>query len=170
MTIIFVAENNINCLAVIFKNNGLVRVQKFQDVSDDINIIYEVNPINAFFGKSQLCNMTEFSGAEDKEVLNGNTILLEIARENDKNKYVYIGGDKVCSFLTNDKIYKYISNMGNNLCPYSIAFGWENIYYISPYFIYINKKYIDVDDIDKLFDNSNVSNYKQIKTHKIFPI
>ena len=138
MTIIFVAENNINCLAVIFKNNGLVRVQKFQDVSDDKNIIYEVNPMKSFIGKSQLCDMTEFSGAEDKKIFDGNTILLEIARENDIYKYVYIGGDKVCSFLTN-KIYKYISNMGNNLCPYSIAFGWENIYYISPYFRYINK-------------------------------
>ena len=160
MTIIFVAENNINCLAVIFKNNGLVRVQKLEDVSDDKNIIYEVNPINVFIGKSLLCDMTEFSGAEDRKVFVGNTILLEIARENDKYKYVYIGGDKVCSFLTNDKIYNYISNMGNNLCPYSIAFGWENIYYISPYFRYINKKYIDEDDIDKLFDNSNVSIYK----------
>ena len=34
----------------------------------------------------------------------------------------------VCSFLTNDKIYKYISNMGNNLVPYSIAVGEENIF------------------------------------------
>ena len=126
--------------------------------------------MKSFFGKSQLCNMTEFSGAEDRKVFDGNTILLEIARENDKYKYVYLGGDKVCSFLTNDKIYKYISNMGNNLTPYSLAIGYENIYYLSPYFKYIKKENIDLDDIDKLFDNSNVSNYKQIKTSKIFPI
>ena len=69
----------------------------------------------------------------------GNTILLKVSEENDKYRYVYIGGDQVCSLLTNDKIYKYISNMGNNLVPYSIAIGWENID-------------VDDNDIDKLFD------------------
>ena len=29
----------------------------------------------------------------------------------------------VCSFMTNDNIYEYISNMGKNLSPYSIAIG-----------------------------------------------
>ena len=153
MTIIYVAENNCQRLAVTFKNNGMIRVQKLEDISgDDKNIIYEVNPMETFIGKSQLCNMTEFSGAEDKEVFNGNTILLEIGKENNKHRYVYIGGDRVCSFLTNDKIYKYLSNMGNNLTPYSIAIGYENSYYLTPYFRYIKKKNIDVDDIDKLFD------------------
>ena len=27
----------------------------------------------------------------------------------------------VCSFVISDKIYELISNMGNNLCPYSVA-------------------------------------------------
>ena len=131
MTIIYIAENNCQCLAVTFQNNGMIRVQKLEDISgDDKNIIYEVNPIQTFIGKSQLCNMTEFSGAEDKEVFNGNTILLDIGKENNKHRYVYIGGDKVCSFLTNDKFYKYISNMGNNLTPYSKAIGSEIIYII----------------------------------------
>ena len=35
MTIIDVAENNCRCLAVTFKNNGMIRVQKLEDVSDD---------------------------------------------------------------------------------------------------------------------------------------
>ena len=62
MTIIYVAENNCQCLAVTFKNNGNIRVQKLEDISgDDKNIIYEVNPMEKFIGKSQLCNMTEFS-------------------------------------------------------------------------------------------------------------
>ena len=43
-------------------------------------------------------------------------------------------------FLTNDKIYKYLSNMGNNSTPYSIALGYENIYYLTPNFRYIKKK------------------------------
>ena len=45
----------------------------------------------------------------------------------------------VCSFLTNDKKYKYISNMGNNLTPYSIAIGWENNYFLTPH-IEFNKR------------------------------
>ena len=48
--------------------------------------------------------MTTFSGAFNKPVSDGNTILLNISEENDKNRYLYIGGNMVCSFLTNDKI------------------------------------------------------------------
>ena len=170
MTIIHVAENNCRRLAVTFKNNGIIRVQKLEDISgDDKNFIYEVNPMETFIGKSQLCNITEFSGAEDKEVFNGNTILLEIGKENNKHRYVYIGGDQVCSFLTNDQNYKYISNMGNNLSPYSIAIGWESIYYLTPYFGYIKKENIDVDDIDKIFDidYNIISKYQKLRTYKI---
>ena len=56
-----------------------------------------------FLGKSQLCDMTDFSGAKDKEVLDGNTVLLKIGEENNNHRYVYIAGDMICSFLTNDK-------------------------------------------------------------------
>ena len=137
MTFIYVAEHNCKCLAVSTRNKGWIRVQKLEDVSEDKNIIYEVNPMETFIGKSQLCNMREFSGVEDKEVFDGNTVLLKIGEENNKHRYVFIGGDRVCSFLTNDKIYKNISNMGNNLTPYIIAIGWENIYYVTPYLRYI---------------------------------
>ena len=131
MTIIYVTENNYQCLAVTFQNKGWVRVQKLEDISgDDKNIVCEVNPMETFIGKSEDCEMTYFSGARDKEVFDGNTILLKVSEENNKHRYVYIGGDQVCSFLTNDKIYKYISNMGNSLTPYSIAIGYENIYYL----------------------------------------
>ena len=140
MTIIYVAENNCRCLAVTFKNNEMIRVQKLEDVSDDKIIIYETNPMETFIGESLLCNMTKFSRAGDKEVFNGNTIILKVGEENNRHRYVYIGGDQVCSFLTNDKIYKYISNIGNNLSPYGIAIGWENIYYLTPYFRFIRKR------------------------------
>ena len=83
--------------------------------------------MQTFLGKSQLCDMTKFSGSGDEEVFDGNTILLKVSQENNKLRYVYIGGDMVYSFLTNDGIYKYISNMGNNLTPCSIAKGWEII-------------------------------------------
>ena len=168
MTIIYVIENNCQCYGVTFRNNGWFRVQKLKDVSEDKNIIYEVNPMETFLGKSQLCDMTEFSGAEDKAVFNGNTILLQIGIENNKYRYVYIGGDMVCSFLTNDRIYKYISNMGNNLTPYSIAIGFENIYYLSPYFKFAKKeKDIDENDIDKLFNYQNISNYRRLRVYKV---
>ena len=168
MTIIYVTENNCQRYGITFRNNGRVRVQKFEDVSEDKNIIYEANPIETFTGKSQLCDITEFSGAEDKAVFNGNTILLQIGIENNRYRYVYIGGDMVCSFLTNDRIYKYISNMGNNLTPYSIAIGCYNIYYLSPYFkVAMKGKDIDEDDIDKLFDYRNISNYQKLRVYKI---
>ena len=73
----------------------------------------------------------------------------------------------VCSFLTNDKIYKYISNMGNNLTPYSIAIGWENIYYFTPYFKLAKKECIDQNDIDKVFDYHNISNCQKLRVYKI---
>ena len=128
MTKINITENNTKRYGVTFQNNGYVKLQKFEDISEDKNIIYKVNPVEAFVGKIQLCGMTDFSGAEDKEVFNGNTILLEIGKENTKHRYVYIGGDMVCSFLTTDRLYKDISNMGNNLSPYSIATGEEKTY------------------------------------------
>ena len=169
MTVIYVTENNCKRLAVTFKNNRLVRVQKLEDVSDDKNIIYEINPLKTFIVKSLCCDMTEFSGAEDKEIFSGNTILLKVSEENDKHRYVYIGGDMICSFLTNDKIYKYISNVGNNLTPYSIAIGWENIFYLTPYFRVIKKENIDVDNIDKLFDidYDDITSREKIKINKI---
>ena len=148
MTIIYVTEDNCQCYGVTLPNKGWVRVQKLKDVSEDKNIIYKVNPTETFLGKSQLCDMTEFSGAKDKKVFDGKTILLKVSEENNKHRYVYIGGDTVCSFLTNDRIYKYISNMGNKLTPYSIAIGWENINYSTPYFKFTKKQYIDENDID----------------------
>ena len=169
MTIIYVAENNCECLAVTFQNKRWVRVQKLEDVSEDENILYEVNPMETFVGKSVCCEMTEFSGARNKKCFDGNTILLKVSEEKNKHRYVYIGGDKVCPFLTNDKIYKHLSNMGNNLTPYSIALVYENIYYLTPYFRYIKKKNIDVDDIDKIFDidYDDIMNREEIKITRI---
>ena len=73
--------------------------------------------------------MSCMSRASDKSVFDGNTILLKISEENDKHKYVYIGGNMICSFLTDDSISEYISNMRNKLALYSIAVGDENIYF-----------------------------------------
>ena len=59
--------------------------------------------------------MTLMSGVFDKSVFDGNTILLKISEVFGRHRYVYFGEDMICSFLTNDNIYNYISNMGNNL-------------------------------------------------------
>ena len=140
MTIIYATEYNSKCYGATLLIKGWVRVQKLKDVSEDENIIYKVNPMGTFLGKSQLCEMTKFPGARDKEVFDGNTILLQIGEENNKHRYVYFGGDMVCSFPTSDRLYKYISNMGNNLTPCSIAVGLENIYYLTPFLYLVRKK------------------------------
>ena len=78
MTIIYVTENKTKCYSVTFQNKGWIKVEKFEDISEDKNIIYKVNPMETFFGKRQLCDMTEFLRAEDKKVFDGNKILLNL--------------------------------------------------------------------------------------------
>ena len=147
MTVIYITEDNCKCYAVTFENNGWIKVQKFKDESLDENIIYTVNPMESFLGKSQRCSMTALSGAFDKACFDGNTILLKIGIENGKNKYLYIGGDMISSFLTSDNIYEHVSNMGNNMSPYSVATGEENYYLLAPNFSFIKKDKIDYDTI-----------------------
>ena len=89
MTIIYITEYNCKCYAVTFENKGWVQVQKFDDESLDENIIYTVNPMETFLGKSQSCIMTALSGAFDKACFDGNTILLKIAIENGKKICIY---------------------------------------------------------------------------------
>ena len=149
MTVIYITENNCECYAVTFQSRGWIKVQKFQDECLDKKIKYTVNPMETFLGKSQSCTMTALSGAFDKACFNGITILLKVGIENGKNRYVYIGGDMVCSFMTSDNIYEYIWNMGNNLSPFSVARGEKNYYLLTPNFNFIKKDKIDYDDILK---------------------
>ena len=62
------------------------------------NIMY-VKPLKTFLGKSEVCDIIFLSGALDKSVFDRNTILLKISEECCRHKYVYIGGDMICSFL-----------------------------------------------------------------------
>ena len=62
--------------------------------------------------------MTEFSGGYGDK-WKGNSILLRIENEN-KFKYVHIGTD-IFEFLTDEKIIKYVSSVGNNCVPYPYA-------------------------------------------------
>ena len=104
MTVIFLTEHNTKSYEVTFKNNECVKVQKLEDISNKENTLLTIKPIETFLGKSQACDMTALSGAFDRSVFDGNTILLKISEENDRHRYVYIGVDIVCSFLTNDTI------------------------------------------------------------------
>ena len=149
MTIILITGNNFECYGVCFQNKGWIKVQKFKDASLDENIIYTVNPMETFLGKNRSCSMTALSGAFNKSCFYGKTILLKISEENGKHKYVYIGGDMVCSFMTSDNIYEYVSNMGNNLSPYSVAIGEKNYYLLAPNFKFIKKDKIDYNTILK---------------------
>ena len=170
MTIIYVTENITKCYAVTFQNKGWIKVQNLEDISEDKNFIYKVIPMETFKGKSQLCDMTEFSGANDKKVFHGNTILLKIGEENNNYRSVYIGGDMVSSFLTKDRTYKYISNMGNNLSPYSIATGEENYYLLAPNFKFIKKDKIDYDTIlDGIYvpDSDLKESFEEMELYKI---
>ena len=147
MTITHITENNNKRYGVTFQNNGCVKVEKFEGISNDENTIYSVKPMRIFLGKSQVCNMAMFSGSFDKPVFDGNTTLLKKNGENGKNKFLFIGGDMIASFLIIDDIYEYVSNIGNNLCLYSIATGKENYFLLAPNFKFFKKDKIDYDSI-----------------------
>ena len=102
MTVIYLTEHNTKCYGVTFKNIECCKLQKFEDISNDENTILNIKPIQTFFGKIQACDMTAMSGAFDKSVFVGTTILLNISEETDSHRYVYIGGNMVYSFLTAD--------------------------------------------------------------------
>ena len=91
-----------------------------------------------------------------------------------EKRYEYIGGDKICSFLTDDIIFIYISNMGSNLTPYSRAKGGENIYVLSPHFKFIGRKKIldnellktkesSVDPFDYHVSNCGKNSFKSLR-------
>ena len=125
--------------------------------------------------------MTEMSGALDKPVFGGNTTLLKISEENNKYRYVYIGGNMVCTFLTNDRIYEYISKMVNHLIPYTIAVSMENIYFLTPHFKFIKREKIDYNDLLKTNENSvdpydyhisqcGKDSFSKLRTYKIHAV
>ena len=122
--------------------------------------------------------MTAMTGAFDKLVFDGNTILLKISEENDKHRYVYIVGNMICSFLTKDKKHKYISSMGNKLTPYILAISEENICFLSPHFEFIEREKIidnellktNKDNIDRFnyhVSNSGIHSFKKLRIYKI---
>ena len=71
--------------------------------------ILRVNPVRLFLSKSESCEMTALSATFDKTEFDEIIVSFEIGEEDGKRRYVYIGGDMICPFLTYEKFYKYIS-------------------------------------------------------------
>ena len=140
--------NRKNCrrYAVIFGNKACVRVQKFEDIPDYEKNILRVKPLRTILWKSEILEMTKISRAYDEKIFKGNTIVIKVSEENDKHRWVYIGGNKVCSFPTNDDISKYISNMGKNLTSYSFAIGSEYVYSLTAHFKFFKIEMVKNDE------------------------
>ena len=84
----------------------------------------------------------------------------------------------ICSLLTNDIIYKYISNMAKFLTAYSIAIGMENIYFLTPHFEFIKREKLDdnillktnEDSVDPYFyhiSRCGKDSFKKLRTYEI---
>ena len=127
MTVLYLTEYNTTCYGVFFRNRGCIEVRNFKDISNDEVTTLCMKPLKTLLDKSETSSMTCMTGAFNKSVFDGNIFLREISEENDSRRYVYICGYMVCSFLTKDDFRQYISNMGNNITPYSIATVEENI-------------------------------------------
>ena len=71
MTVIFLTEYICRRYAVTSENDGCVRKQKFEDFPEYEKNGLCVEPIRTFLGKSEICRMTEVSGAFDIKNLMG---------------------------------------------------------------------------------------------------
>ena len=88
MTVLYLTDYNTRCYGVAFENNGCVTVQKFEAISDNEDKILCGKPLRTILSKSEVCYMTLISGASDKSVFDGNTILLKLSEEIDRHRYV----------------------------------------------------------------------------------
>ena len=69
----------------------------------------------------------------------------------------------MCSFTTSDNNYEDTSNMGNNLCPYSVATGEENYCLLAPNFKFIKKDKIDYDTIlDGIYNPDSKESFEDL--------
>ena len=124
--------------------------------------------------------MTLMSGAYDKKFLIGILFYRKYLKKM-INIGICIGGKMICSFLTNVNIYKYITNMRNNLTPYSKAVGHRNVHFLTPYFKFIKREKINdnelfksngksVDPFDYHFSNCGKNSFKKLRILKFLQI
>ena len=128
-------------------------------------------PNNIFIGTSEVCKLTEVSGAVDNSSdFDGNTTLLEC----EDNEYVYISGLEIFNFKTDDKPIDYISLMDNNMIPYAIIIGEKYTYFISHHYKFFEKDNIEqgtllntingsLDPFDYHVENCGVHSFKKLE-------
>ena len=142
--------------------DGGVYIYEYEKCKFDQAFLF-FQPKHIFIGKSKICEMTEFSGANDNSDFDGNTFLLEC----EDNEYVFISGLEIFKLKTNDKIIDYISLMGNNMVPYNFAIGGRYIYFISTHYKIIeNDKIEEGTLINATNDSSDPSDYHLEKCGK----
>ena len=115
------------------------------EILDNISIpnlpLATFNVLKTFVGKSEVNEMTRFSGGYGSS-FDGNSILLHL----ENNKYIFIG-DRFISFQSLSPIVDFKSPVGNNDVPYPYAIDQENNYYLL------------IEDVIILF-NDNIINYE----------
>ena len=89
-----------------------------------------------FIDKSQICRMTEGSGARDDNRRDENTLLLNVTN----SEYVYFSGYEIMKFNTEDRNNDFLSVIGNNMLPYAIAAEGKYTFFISHFQKVILKK------------------------------
>ena len=94
---------------------------------------------NIFIGKSKICDMIDFSGAQDNTNFDGNTSLLEC----EDSKYLYVSGLEIFEFRTDDKILDSLSLMGNKMFPFTFAIGDKYTYFLSTHYNFIENDKIE---------------------------
>ena len=67
---IFILHYNYRSKYLVVKNGDVVNVYKYEKFKFDEPFL-SFTPKKVFIGKSKVCPMTEFSGAEDKEGFDG---------------------------------------------------------------------------------------------------
>ena len=83
----------------------------------------------------------------------------------------------ICSCLTNDIDYNYISNIGKNLTPYNVAVGHEHVF-LTPHFKFIEREKINFNELSKTnkksldpFDyhvsNCGIYSFKKLRLYKV---
>ena len=137
---IFIMHYNYKDKYLVVILDSIVYVYKNRFCKFDPPLFY-FQAKNFFIGKSEVCSLTQFSGAAYKSSgFNGNTLLLEC----ENNEYVCISGLEITKFKIDDKIIDYISLMGNNMIPYAIMVGEKYTY-----FLYHRYKFIENDKIEE---------------------
>ena len=114
--------------------NGLnIKIFTRNDVEDNYSYLMDYKVVNTFVGRSR--QETTRDVYDGKYEYTGNSILLEIEKKLNINRYVYIGHE-IYEFTTDEPIIRYYSLIGNNDVPYPVAISETYAYF------FLDKKYV----------------------------